>query len=48
MLFSGMPLGEAFESLASAGQITEEEGAEVMVWFRDWVRHGFFARIETG
>ncbi|MET0592327.1 MAG: hypothetical protein ABW133_06490, partial [Polyangiaceae bacterium] len=48
MLSSGTPLGAALDTLASSGRITEEEGAEVMVWFRDWVRHGFFARIETG
>ena len=46
-LFGGTPLGPALESLARAGQLTEEEGAQVMVWFRDWVRHGFFAQIET-
>ena len=48
MLSSGTPLGAALDTLASSGHITEEEGAQVMVWFRDWVRHGFFARIETG
>ena len=46
-LFGGNPLGPALESLAQAGQLTEEEGARVMVWFRDWVRHGFFSQIET-
>ena len=48
MLSSGTPLGAALDNLASSGRITEEEGALVMVWFRDWVSHGFFARIETG
>lgn len=47
MLFGGTALGPALETLADAGQLTEEEGAQVMVWFRDWVGHGFFARIET-
>jgi hypothetical protein len=47
MLFDGTALGPALEALATAGQVTEEEGAQVMVWFRDWVGHGFFARIET-
>jgi len=46
-LFGGTPLGPALESLARAEQLTDEEGAQVMVWFRDWVRHGFFAQIET-
>jgi len=46
-LLGGTPLGPALEALAAAGQLTEEEGTQVMVWFRDWVRHGFFARIET-
>ena len=46
-LFGGTPLGPALEALAAAGQLTEEEGTEVMVWFRDWVGHGFFARIEN-
>jgi hypothetical protein len=44
-LFGGKALGPALEALAAAGQLTDEEGTEVMVWFRDWVRHGFFARI---
>jgi hypothetical protein len=47
-LSGGTPLGLALDALAEAGQISDEEGAQVMVWFRDWVRHGFFARIETG
>ena len=45
MLFGGTALGPALEALAAAGQLTEAEGAEVMVWFRDWVGHGFFAGI---
>jgi hypothetical protein len=45
-LFGGTPLGPALDSLEQAGQLTEEEGAQVMTWFRDWVRHGFFAQIE--
>ncbi|MET0593034.1 MAG: DNA-binding domain-containing protein [Polyangiaceae bacterium] len=48
MLSGGTPLGAALDLLASSGHITEEEGAQVMVWFRDWVSHGFFAGIETG
>jgi hypothetical protein len=47
MLSSGTPLGTALDTLASSGRITEEEGGEVMLWFRDWVSHGFFSRIET-
>jgi hypothetical protein len=47
MLFGGTALGPALETLATAGQLTEGEGTQVMVWFRDWVGHGFFARVET-
>ena len=47
MLFGQTALGPALEALAAAGQLTEEEGAQVMAWFRDWVGHGFFARIAT-
>jgi hypothetical protein len=46
-LSGGTPLGPALDSLVQAGTISEDEGALVMVWFRDWVRHGFFAGIET-
>jgi hypothetical protein len=46
MLSSGTPLGAALDRLASTGHIKDEEGSEVLAWFRDWVRHGFFARIE--
>jgi hypothetical protein len=45
-LFGGTPLGTALESLAREDRLTEEEGAQVMVWFRDWVKYGFFASIE--
>ena len=47
LLFGGTALGPALEALANAGQLTEEEGAQVMVWFRDWVGHGFFAGIQA-
>jgi hypothetical protein len=46
-LSGGTPLGPALDALVQTGTISEEEGARVMVWFRDWVRHGFFASIET-
>jgi hypothetical protein len=46
-LSGGIPLGSALDTLAQAGKIYDEEGNEVMVWFRDWVGHGFFASIET-
>jgi hypothetical protein len=46
-LFGGIALGPALESLERTAQLSEEEGAQVMVWFRDWVRHGFFAQIEA-
>lgn len=47
MLFGGTPLGPALEAVAASGHLSEEEGTQVMVWFRDWVKHGFFAGIET-
>jgi uncharacterized membrane protein YGL010W len=47
MLFGGTPLGPALDALAAKGHLSEEEGTQVMGWFRDWVGHGFFARIET-
>jgi hypothetical protein len=47
-LSGGTPLGSALDMLVQAEKISDEEGAQVMVWFRDWVRHGFFASIETG
>jgi hypothetical protein len=48
MLFDGTPLGPALDALAAAGHVSEGEGAQIMVWFRDWVKYGFFARIEAG
>jgi Putative DNA-binding domain len=44
-LFAGVPLGDAIESLASAGRLGEREAPLVMQWFRDWVRYGFFSQI---
>lgn len=56
-LFAGRSLGGAVESLAA--ELAEGEhgrapqtsgptgGSEVMQWFRDWVQHGFFARIDV-
>jgi hypothetical protein len=46
-LFRGRSLGVALESLATSGQLGHEEAPSVMRWFREWVRHGFFARILT-
>jgi hypothetical protein len=53
-LFAGATLGEALESLDQAGDggeapseaETEEAARSVMVWFREWVSGGFFARVE--
>jgi hypothetical protein len=42
-LFGGSPLGSAVEGLVA--EQGEQEANDVMVWFRDWVRHGFFAQI---
>jgi hypothetical protein len=44
-LMQGSTLGAALDSVASAGELTEEDAPRVMGWFRDWVRYGFFARI---
>ena len=46
-LLEGTALGPALDALAAAGLLTAEQSAEVMVWFRDWVGHGFFAGIES-
>ena len=47
-LFSGETLGEALGKLEQG--LSEAEAAEaersVMVWFREWVAAGFFARVE--
>jgi hypothetical protein len=47
-LFRGETLGEALSKLEGAISPDEEAEAErsLMVWFREWVAGGFFARIE--
>jgi hypothetical protein len=47
-LFRGETLGEALGKLAEGLREDEAEEAErnVMVWFREWVRGGLFARVE--
>jgi hypothetical protein len=44
-LFAGHSLGDAVEALVSELGATPQGGNDIMVWFRDWVGHGFFARI---
>jgi hypothetical protein len=44
-LFAGSSLGSALEALAIEGLVTEEDSPQVMRWFHDWVRYGFFERI---
>jgi hypothetical protein len=47
-LFGGATLGDALEGLAAT--LEESEAGEVersvMVWFREWVSGGLFARVE--
>jgi hypothetical protein len=49
-LFGGTPLGGALavlgEGLASSEEVAEAERS-VMIWFREWVKSGFFSRVET-
>ena len=49
-LFRGETLGEALGKLENG--LRDDEAAEaersVMVWFREWVRGGLFARVELG
>ena len=44
-LFQGAPLGQALAALAQALGPADQErlAGQVMIWFRDWVRSGFFA-----
>ena len=50
-LYAGARLGDALEAIAtdadSADALAEAE-RNVMVWFREWVAAGFFARIDVG
>jgi hypothetical protein len=48
-LFAGATLGDALATLARHAEdrdALEESERNVMVWFREWVAGGFFARIE--
>jgi hypothetical protein len=44
-LFAGRTLGEAVEALAAEESANEQQGSQVMQWFREWIEHGFFAQI---
>jgi len=44
-LFAGSSLGSALDAVAIEGLVTEEDAPQVMRWFHDWVRYGFFERI---
>ena len=49
-LASGKTLGEALatvEADESNPEVLAETGANLMVWFREWVDAGFFTRIEV-
>jgi hypothetical protein len=46
-LFRGRSLGTAFDELADHRLITDNQGPEVMGWFRDWVGHGIFGAISV-
>ena len=41
-------VGSALDALAIDGLVTEEDAPQVMRWFHDWVRYGFFERIVLG
>ena len=48
-LLAGKTLGEALEAIEAAAtdpEILAQTGANLMVWFREWVDAGFFTRIE--
>ena len=48
-LLQGKSLGEALaaiEAEASDPEVLAQTGANLMVWFREWVDAGFFTRIE--
>lgn len=48
-LLAGKTLGEALEAIeaeATDPEILAQTGANLMVWFREWVDAGFFTRIE--
>jgi hypothetical protein len=47
-LLDGAPLGAALTTLVESGGLGEDQAPQVMVWFRDWVRHGIFGAIELG
>ena len=48
-LVDGKSLGEALESVEAEctdPDVLAQTGANLMVWFREWVDAGFFTRIE--
>ena len=48
-LLAGKTLGEALEAIeaeVSDPEILAQTGANLMVWFREWVDAGFFTGIE--
>ena len=48
-LLAGKTLGEALEAIeadATDPEVLAQTGANLMVWFREWVDAGFFTRIE--
>lgn len=46
-LVAGKTLGEALETVDDSNTaVVAETGANLMVWFREWVDAGFFTRIE--
>ena len=44
-LFASRSLGEAVEALTAQESASEQQGSQVMQWFREWIAHGFFAQI---
>jgi hypothetical protein len=44
-LLDGSTLGAALGALESSSTLHATDGEQVMTWFGDWMRHGFFAAI---
>jgi hypothetical protein len=46
-LYGGSSLGEAIDAAVTECELGEQQAADVLLWFRDWVGHGFFSRIHV-
>ena len=45
-LFANQTLEQALTLAEGSGALEETDASSIMVWFRDWVAHGFFAGIQ--